>query len=107
MWQGFHAAILLIMVAICLYQLIYSYSSNILGLIIMSCGFILLFISKMSLFKQGIFFSLGTELMSQKMGFLYVLAYTLLILGLLMALLDPRLGLKFNYWSMGIHGAGV
>ena len=95
-WQGFHAVIFLKLIAIFLYQLIYNYSSRILGLIIMLCGFALLFISKYSLFKKGIYSSFGTELMSQKMGFLYVLAYLLLILGMLMVLLDHRLGFKFN-----------
>ena len=94
-WQGFHALILLQLVAVFLYQLINDYSSGILGLIIMFCGFILLLFSKISLFRQGIYFSLGTELMSQKMGFLYVLAYLFLILGTLMSF-NPHLGLGFG-----------
>ena len=90
-WHGFVGAVFILNIAVFLYQLINDYISNVLGLGVMFCGFILLFISKMHLFKKGHFFSFGTALMSRKMGYLYIFAYLLLTLGLLIVFLNAEI----------------
>ena len=72
----------LVLITAIIYTYIEDYKSHILGLGITLFGFILLLISKISVFKKGYFFSFGTRLMNQKMTYLYILGYLLIILGL-------------------------
>jgi hypothetical protein len=54
--------------------------------IILACGCALLFISKLSLYRKGIYGSLGPGLMTKRYATLYKAAYVLIGLGVLLLL---------------------